>query len=561
MLIDSIFVISNFSGLNKTIMQKLLLLGDEAIAQGAIDAGVSGVYAYPGTPSTEITEYIERSREAAEMGIKYQWTANEKTAVEIALGVSYAGKRAMACMKHVGLNVAADAFINSSITGANGGLIIVAADDPSMHSSQNEQDSRFYGNFAMIPILEPSNQQEAYDMVFYGFDLSEKTGLPVLMRITTRLAHSRSGVVRKPKIAQNKVQLPQNLRQYVLLPAIARKQYKDLLGKQNLLENESVRSDFNTYLEGKDKSLGIISCGLAFNYLIENFENHECPYPVVKICQYPVPSEFIYKLYEEVDEVLVLEEGYPMIENHLRGFFNHGKPIHGRLDGTIPRDGELNSNIVAKAFGIHIQEGKNPPDFMVGRPPSFCAGCSHIDSYTALNEAMAEYGSGRVMSDIGCYTLAALPPFHTINSCVDMGASITMAKGAADAGLIPAVAVIGDSTFSHSGITGLLDAANCNAPITVMILDNGTTGMTGGQPTPGHGKIEEICKAVGVDPEHIKVINPLKKYHEENVRIIKEELAYPGLSVIIPRRECIQTFNRRVKEEKAKESEKNTVES
>lgn len=533
-------------------MQKLLLLGDEAIAQGAIDAGVSGVYAYPGTPSTEITEYIEKSKEAAEYGIIHQWTANEKTALEIALGVSYAGKRAMACMKHVGLNVAADAFINSSITGTNGGLIIVAADDPSMHSSQNEQDSRFYGNFAMIPILEPSNQQEAYDMVFYGFDLSEKTALPVLMRITTRLAHSRSGVVRKPKVAQNTPHLPANLRQFVLLPSIARKQYKDLLNKQQIIEKESVKSIFNQYIDGHNKSLGIICCGLTFNYLVENFEDHISPYPVLKISQYPIPGVLIHKIFQEADEILVLEEGYPFVENQLRGFFNQGKPIHGRLDGYLPREGELNSNLVSYALGIQVKEGKNPPDFMVGRPPSFCAGCSHIDAYNALNEALEEYGAGRVMSDIGCYTLAALPPFNTINSCVDMGASITMAKGIADAGIVPAVAVIGDSTFSHSGITGLLDAANANSPIVVMILDNGTTGMTGGQPTPGHGKIEDICKAVGVHPEHIRIINPLKKYHDENVKIIKEELAYPGLSVIIPRRECIQSYNRRVK---AKEKE------
>ena len=211
-------------------MQKLLLLGDEAIAQGALDAGMSGIYAYPGTPSTEITEFVQNSKFAAENHIHSGWSVNEKTAMESALGMSYAGKRTMVCMKHVGLNVAADPFINSAITGANGGMMVVAADDPSMHSSQNEQDSRFYGKFALVPILEPVDQQEAYDMVHYGFDFSEKYKVPVLMRITTRMAHSRSGVVRRPEIRkQNELRMPSDLRQFVLLPNIARKRYKNLL--------------------------------------------------------------------------------------------------------------------------------------------------------------------------------------------------------------------------------------------------------------------------------------------------------------------------------------------
>ena len=252
-------------------MKKLLLLGDEAIAQGAIDAGISGVYAYPGTPSTEITEYIQASKEAKDKHIKSQWSANEKTAMETAIGMSYAGKKALVCMKHVGLNVAADAFINSSITGANGGLVVLSADDPSMHSSQNEQDSRFYGKFAMIPIMEPSNQQEAYDMTRYAFELSEKFGVPVLLRVTTRLAHSRSGVERKEEVAQNEMHLPSDLRQFVLLPSIARKQYNTLLSKQIAFEEDAEKSGYNTFIEGKDKSLGIIACGLAYNYLIENY--------------------------------------------------------------------------------------------------------------------------------------------------------------------------------------------------------------------------------------------------------------------------------------------------
>ncbi len=526
-------------------MQKDLLLGVEAIGQGAIDGGMSGVYAYPGTPSTEITEYIQDNLLAEERNIHRKWSANEKTAYETALGMSYAGKRAMACMKHVGLNVAADAFINSSITGVNGGLLVTVADDPSMHSSQNEQDSRYYGQFAMIPMLEPSNQQEAYDMAREGFALSEETGLPVMLRITTRLAHSRSGVERKDVLPENELVLPQDARQFVLLPAIARRRYQGLLGKQQMLTGLSDSSKYNKYIEGKDKSLGIICCGITCNYLFENYKNKPCPYPVLKISQYPLPEKLLRKMHAECDEILVLEEGYPLVEENLKGFFAKGTPVKGRLDGTLPRDGELNPDHVAKALGHELYEGMPVPAIVANRPPALCQGCGHIDAYHAMNEVLAEFGKGHVFSDIGCYTLGALPPFETINSCVDMGASITMAKGAADSGLFPAVAVIGDSTFAHSGITGLLDAVNEKANITIVISDNESVSMTGGQDSSAQGKIESICAGVGVDPAHIRVVVPLKKNHEEMVQIFREELAYPGVSVIIPRRECIQRASRR----------------
>jgi indolepyruvate ferredoxin oxidoreductase alpha subunit len=452
-------------------------------------------------------------------------------------------------MKHVGLNVAADAFVNSAITGANGGLVVVAADDPSMHSSQNEQDSRFYAKFSFIPILEPTNQQEAYDMIRYGFDLSEKMRIPVMLRITTRLAHSRSGVIRKEVRHQNELKLPGNLRQFVLLPAIARKQYRELLAKQSELQKLSGESGFNYYQPGTDTKLGIVACGLAFNYLMENFTESPLPYPLLKIGQYPVPDDLVKKIYDDCDEILVMEDGYPIFEEQLKGILNLGKPIHGRLDGTLPRDGELTPNIVAQALGIEFQVGKEIPGFLKNRPPRLCDGCSHNDAFLALNEAILSYGKGRVFSDIGCYTLSALEPLESINSCVDMGASITMAIGAADAGLVPAVAAIGDSTFTHSGITGLLDAVNNNSPITILILDNSTTGMTGGQTSSAYGKVEDICRGVGVKEEHIRIIKPLRKNHEENILIMQEELAYQGVSVIIPRRECIQTLNRRMRQQ------------
>jgi indolepyruvate ferredoxin oxidoreductase, alpha subunit len=539
-------------------MEKLLLLGDEAIAQSAIDSGLSGIYAYPGTPSTEILEYVHKSKDARERKIHSTWSANEKTAMESALGMSYAGKRTMVCMKHVGLNVAADAFINAAITGTNGGLIVVAADDPSMHSSQNEQDSRFYGKFAMIPVLEPTNQQEAYDMVRYGFGLSEKFGIPVLLRITTRLAHSRSGVRRAESLPQNEVHLPGNPKQFILLPANARRQYKTLLNNQALFEQESEFSSFNKYVDGSDKSLGVIVCGIAYNYLFENFQDTAFNFPLLKIGQYPLPHQLIRQIYSECGQILVLEEGYPLLEELLRGILDNGKKIMGRMDGTIPRDGELNPNIVARAFNMKEEYGFPVPPIVKSRPPSLCKGCPHIYSYNALNEALSIYAKGRVFSDIGCYTLGALEPYGAINTCVDMGASITMAKGAADAGFVPAVAFIGDSTFTHSGMTGLLDAVNDNTPITVMILDNATTAMTGGQQSAASGRLEDICLGLGVHKDHLHVVNPSPKYHEENLRVIEEEINYQGVSVIIPRRECIQTVARRIRDEK-KEKQKQEV--
>lgn len=526
-------------------MRKQLLLGVEALAQGAIDAGISGVYAYPGTPSTEITEHIQNSDIAKQRNIHREWSANEKTAMEAALGMSYAGKRALVCMKHVGLNVAADCFMNSAITGANGGLVIVSADDPSMHSSQNEQDSRVYGKFALIPIIEPSNQQEAYEMTKQAFDLSERLGTPVLLRITTRLAHSRAGVeISDEAREENVMKTPEDKRQYVLLPVIAKRRYNILLEKQSLFEKEAENAPFTELKEGKDTSKGIVACGIAYNYLMEAFKG-EVPYPVLKITQYPIPRKQMTQLFETCKEIVVLEEGYPVVEELLRGFT--GNNIRGRLDGTLPRAGELNPDHVAKAFGLPTLEGAPVPELVVGRPPALCNGCSHRDVYKILNEVLEDYPESRVFSDIGCYTLGALPPYESINTCVDMGASITMAKGAADAGLFPAVAVIGDSTFTHSGMTGLLDAVNEKSNITIIISDNESISMTGGQESSAFGKIEEICKGIGVEPEHVKTLLPVPKNHEELRRIIREEIEYNGVSVIVPSRICIQKNRRDVK--------------
>ena len=517
-------------------MQKLLLLGDEAIAQGFIDAGGSAINSYPGTPSTQITEYVMKSKEAKEKGIVANWCANEKTALEASIGVSYAGKRAMTCMKHVGLNVAGDPFMNAAIIGTKGVLIVVA-DDPSMFSSQDEQDSRFYGHWAMIPMLEPSNQQEAYDMVHFGFELSETLSTPVLYRIPTRLAHSRAGIVRREAKKQNEIAFPQNPKQFVLLPANAKVQYRNLIDKQAEFTKSSEESGYNKYIDGTDKKLGIITTGIAYNYLMENFPSGKCPYPIVKITQYPLPYTFLNKLYDECEEILVLEDGQPFVEELIKGFLGKGKKVMGRLDETIRRDGEMNAEKVAKALGMPVKTGAPIPSVVTNRPPALCQGCPHIDSYNALNEVMAEYKDGKVFGDIGCYTLGF--NMGAINTTVCMGASITMAKGASEVGVFPSVAVIGDGTFGHSGLTGLLDCINEKANVVVMILDNEITGMTGGQPSSANNKLENICIGLGVDPKHIRTVVPLKKNHEEFVHILKEEIAYNGVSVIIPRRMCL----------------------
>lgn len=538
--------------------QKRFLLGDEAIAQGALDAGLSGVYAYPGTPSTEITEYIQAHPLTKERGIHSRWCTNEKTAMEAALGMSFMGKRALVCMKHVGLNVCADPFVNSGMTGVNGGLIVLVADDPSMHSSQDEQDSRFYGKFAMVPIFEPSNQQEAYDMMEIAFSYSEHQQLPVLMRVTTRMAHSRA-VVECADAPREMNELNYNAvaGNWVLLPANARKRNDIVTAQQTRLEEDAVNSTFNIYCEGQDKSLGIIASGIGYNYINECFSNGS-PYPVLKISQYPLPKKLVRRMMEECERVLIVEEGQPFIEDMVRGV-SENAAILGKLDGTLPRTGELNPDIVKGAL-VNLNDKFNenkevfaPSENVVPRPPALCQGCGHRDVYAALNEVLKEYDNPRVFGDIGCYTLGFLPPFRAIHSCVDMGASITMAKGAADAGQWPSVAIIGDSTFTHSGMTGLLDAINENANITVIISDNLTTGMTGGQDSAGTNKFEAICRGLGLNDEHLKVVVPLPKNMPEITQIIRDEINYKGTSVIIPRRECMQTLQRHLKQKKAQQ--------
>lgn len=525
-------------------MGREVLLGDEAVGLGAVDAGLTGIFGYPGTPSTEIFEFVERI--AKKRGdIEAHWSTNEKVAYEEALGVSWAGRRALVTMKHVGLNVAADAFMNSAITGANGGLVLAVADDPGMHSSQNEQDSRYFAKFALIPCFEPRNQQECYDMTRAAYDLSEEMGVPVMMRLVTRIAHSRAAVetTDEPR-PQNPLEPARDIRRWTLLPSNARVQYKILVEKQPELHRRAEDSPYNR-LELRGKR-GIIACGITLNYALENLpEDHD--WSILSIGQYPVPAEKIRRLVEHVDEVLVLEDGYPFVEEAVQGLFGlETAEVKGRLTGHLPRTGELNPDLVRAGMGLPaVVTAAQVEAAAASRPPTLCPGCPHTDTYKALNEALETYTDPQVFSDIGCYTLGALPPLEAIHSCVDMGASISMAAGAAIAGYRPAVAVIGDSTFAHSGMTGLLSAVEQHANVNVIIVDNETVAMTGTQPSAATMEtLDRIVLGLGVDPDHFRIITPVPKNHEDNVKVFREELAHEGPSVIVARRACIEKIKR-----------------
>ena len=335
------------------------------------------------------------------------------------------------------------------------------------------------------------------------------------------------------------------------MPANSKVRYRQLVQDWAEFEKESDNSPFNRYTDGKDKSKGIIANGIAYNYVMECFPEG-CPFPVLKISQYPLPMGLIKRMADECESILVIEEGQPFIEERLRGLLGTPVPVTGRLTGLLPRTGELNPDLVRAALGLKELDCQAPSQVVMPRPPALCQGCSHRDVYTALNDTLATYKDPKVFGDIGCYTLGWLTPFNAIDTVVDMGASISMAKGAADTGQHPSVAIIGDSTFTHSGMTPLLDAVNENSSIVVVISDNLTTGMTGGQDSQGTGKLEQICIGLGVDPAHVRTIDALPKTHAEMTALFREEIEYPGTSVVICRRECIQTARRHASGQKGR---------
>jgi len=529
-------------------MSEMVLLGDEAVAQGAIDAGLSIAYGYPGTPSTEIVEYLQEWKRKEDNSLVASWCSNEKTAYEAAVAVSMMGKRALVTMKHVGLNVAADAFMNSVGYTIHGGLVLAVADDPGMHSSQNEQDSRYYADFARTICLEPRNQQEAYEMTKDAFELSEKLHLPILLKLTTRISHSRAVIKRGDIRDKNNLNPSKERSHWTNLPFLSRQNYEDLWQQRPVLADISEKSDYNPLvLNTNNKDIAVITTGLAYNYYKEAERELESKPSHLHISFYPMPEDKIRKLAESAKRVIVIEEGYPFVERFLKGILPQKVQIDGKLNDVIPHLGEITPDICRKAMGLTPFEKAEVKEIeMPGRPPQLCKGCPHTDSYKALNEVMAEYDNPVVTSDIGCYTLGYFAPHNAIHSCLDMGAAVTMARGAAEAGAHPAVGVIGDSTFMHTGIQGLVDMMSAGNRVTLFILDNSITAMTGMQQTIVESSgIIQMVKGCGVDPAHVKTIVPLPKHHEENMKIIREEIEYDGVSVIIAQRACIHVVKRK----------------
>jgi indolepyruvate ferredoxin oxidoreductase alpha subunit len=531
-------------------MAQRILLGDEAVALGAIHAGVSAAYAYPGTPATEILEFLldHQQRRGAPHAA---WCANEKTAYEAALGACFAGRRALVAMKHVGLNVAADPFVNSALVETHGGLVLAVADDPGMHSSQNEQDSRWYADFARIPCLEPADQQQAYDMTREAFDLSERFHVPVMLRLVTRLSHSRTAVETGEPRAENPPRRAPKRNSWILLPANARKQWQALLDRQGDVLAWSEGSPLNTLaLNPARRDLGVITTGIARNYYEENVRELDARPPHLHVATYPIPVALVRRLAEHVDRVLVLEDGYPFVERALRGIIAPRVAIAGRMSSEVPEAGELSPDLVRAALGMPPHPLRSLDGFpLPNRPPQLCQGCPHGFIFDALRLALEGHPDTMVTSDIGCYTLGALPPYSAIESCVCMGASIGMAVGAAQASGRRVVAVIGDSTFLHSGITPLMDAVSVDANVTLIILDNQAVAMTGGQePIVPSSRLRDIVLGVGVSPEHLHVVDAHPRKVNLAAEALKKELDHTGLSVIIGGRECKKKARKRPRE-------------
>lgn len=536
--------------------QSSLALGVEAAAQAAFDAGIKGAFGYPGTPSTEGFEYAEALvREGGSDRVAH-WAANEKVAYDLALGMSYAGFRSLVTMKHVGLNVAMDAYANSALTGVQGGLVLLVADDPGMHSSQSEQDSRRLAEFAWLPCLEPSTVQEAYDFTWRAFELSEALQVPVMLRMVTRLAHCRAPFQRRPTLAPTGVGLTpkSRIQDWVLIPSNARRRYVDLLAKQPQLREAAAA--LNHLVPGTGRR-GVALAGLGRAYFDQLALEHPelAALPRLEVAAYPVDPELERAFLGQVDEVMVFEEDYPVLEERL-GMRGTAR-VHGRLDGAVPRTGELSPRILKEALGLVTPAGKAAATLELPvRAPRFCEGCGHVDAYEAIQEALRNVGApeARVFGDIGCYTLAAQEPLAAIHAVVEMGASISLAVGAAFAGQTPSVAVIGDSTFAHSGLPALLTAAEAKANVTVVVLDNRVVGMTGQQPSQALDQVERLVLGLGIPEANLQVLTPLPSRHGDNVAAMEAALRHAGPSVVVFRRECIQSLRRGVLKEHDREA-------
>ncbi len=511
---------------------KELMLGNKALARGLYEAGCCIVSSYPGTPSTEVTEEAVAFPE-----IYCEWAPNEKVATEVAFGASLAGKRSFCGMKHVGMNVAADPMFTSSYTGINAGMIICVADDPGMHSSQNEQDSRHYAIAAKLPMLEPSDSAEALDFAKRAYELSEEFDTPVIIKMCTRVAHSQSVVETGERVEQPTVPYEKKIAKYVMMPGNAIRRHPVVEERMRALEEYAEDCPFNR-IEMGDTSIGIITSSTCYQYAKEVFGDNAC---ILKLGMVnPLPKQMILDFASRVDRLVVIEELDPVIENFCRQL---GLEVTGK--DVLPLEGEFSQNLIAEKLGVPTPPYKELDEALPGRPPVMCPGCPHRGLFYTLAKNHCI-----VLGDIGCYTLGANAPLNAMELTLCMGASVSSIHGfnkaLGEESEHKTVAVIGDSTFMHSGMTGLANIAYNESNSTIIILDNSTTGMTGHQqnPTTGYniydkpaGKIdlESLCRAIGI--ERVTVVDPYDL--EECDRVLKEELAADAPSVIISRRPCV----------------------
>lgn len=542
----------------KPATDRRLMSGNEAVARGAWEAGCQVMSAYPGTPATEILEYAGQYED-----MYSEWSVNEKVSLEIAIGASLAGSRALCGMKHVGLNVASDALMTQTLVGAKGGLVIAVADDVGLSSSQNEQDSRNWGRFANVPILEPSDAQEAYEMVQFAFDLSERFEVPVILRLTTRICHVK-GVVTPGERRENKVAgFEKDMPRYVMVPGNAKARLPMMFERQEKIREYSEGCELNFLHDGSDKSVGFITSGPTFLHVLEAYPNA----PTLKLgLSYPVPMEQIRDLSEQVGKLVIVEEVDPILETEIKaaGIEVIGKEI-------LPRIGELAPHVLRPAIErlmgneIAVETGNlaqpptedvtkekrecTPSDGLFPRPPTMCVACPHLGIYYCLSHIKNTYISG----DIGCYTLGAGHPWNALDTCICMGASMGVALGL-DKGRSKedenkkVIAVIGDSTFLHMGMQGLLDITYNKGNVTVLLLDNRAVGMTGGQDGPSTGRslqgedalrvdFRKLCEALGVKPERIREVNPYEL--PTLFTALREETRENEPSVIITNQPCV----------------------
>lgn len=531
-----------------------LLMGNEAIAYGAIEAGVQVAAAYPGTPSSEVLSTLAGL--AREKGFYAEWSVNEKVALEVAAGAAYAGARSLAAMKQVGLNVASDPLMSLAYIGVKGGLVLVVADDPGPHSSQTEQDTRLFARFAKLPVLDPATPREALEMTRYAFDLSEKLLLPVILRPTTRTCHACQDVeIQDVNASLQPISGFQRSPNWVIFPNLSARKHVWLNGQQEVARDSFECSLFNRLTIHKQSDVGIIACGVSYNYVMEALQLAGLEASVLKIgTPYPLPADPVLKLLQHAKKILVIEEQEPVVEDQVIALAwknRYTTQISGKNDNHSPREGEFNVNkvrsILESFYGRQPEQAATStmPELPL-RTPVLCAGCSHRASFYILKEA-ARGQDTLFAGDIGCYTLGAMAPLYTTDTCLCMGASVSIAAGLSR--VEPhrkQVAFLGDSTFFHSGIPGLINAVHNDADITLIILDNSTTAMTGHQSHPGLNRtamgptdksidIARMAEACGV--EFVRVADPFDL--QTAMQVAKEALAFNGPSVVVMQRACV----------------------